>query len=406
MGDATAFSRTACYNMEMAAFYTKWLKDVVDAQSPQGGFSDVSPRVVDMADGAPAWGDAGVYVPYEVYRAYGDTRVIEQMWGPMEAWMNYIGSVNPTFIRTNRRNNDFGDWVPANSETPKDLIATAFWAEDARRMTEMAGAIGRSAESAKYAELLDNIKNAYRKRFIKDDGTIGNGSQTCYVLSLAFGLVPDPLKPAAVNKLVQDIQNRGGHLSCGFLGTPFLLPVLSDNGRNDVAYRLLLNEDYPSWGYMIKNGATTMWERWNSDKEGPAMNSRNHYAFGSVGQWMVGYLAGIDTSAGSPGFKGILIHPQVGSGVTFARAEYDSVQGKIVSDWSVRPDGAFTLNVTVPANTTATVSVPVGDKSRVTEAGRTPDSREGVRFLRMESGRALYHVPAGSYKFVVAKESK
>ena len=403
MGDATAFARTACYNMDMAAFYTKWMKDMVDAQSPQGGFSDVAPRVVDMADGAPAWGDAGIFVPYEVYRAYGDTRVIERMWGPMEAWMSYIGAENPNFLWLKRRNNDFGDWVPANSETPKDLIATAFWAEDARRMTEMARAIGRAEDGARYAALRENIKNAFQKQFIKDDGTVGNGSQTCYALALAFDLVPENLKQAAVNKLVQDIEKRGGHLSCGFLGTPFLLPVLSDHGRDDVAYKLLLNEDFPSWGYMIKNGATTIWERWNSDKEGPGMNSRNHYAFGSVGEWMYGYLGGIAPISSSPGYKSFLVRPIVGSGISSARAEYDSVQGKILSDWSTRPDGTFMLNVTIPANTTATVSIPVAEKSRVLESNRVPDSRDGIRFLRIEKGRAIYHVTAGAYKFVVAK---
>ena len=404
MGDATAFARTACYNMDMAAFYSKWLKDVADAQSREGGFSDVAPRVVDMADGAPAWGDAGIIVPYETYRAYGDTRVIERMWNPMEAWMNYIHSANPNYLWLNRRNNDFGDWVPAESETPKDLIATAFWAYDAKLMTIMARAIGRTEDSAKYAALFENIKNAFAKQFVKPDGVIGNGSQTCYVLALFFDLVPSNLRTAAVNHLVKDIERRNAHLSTGFLGTPYLLPVLSDNGRNDVAYRLLLNDDYPSWGYMIKNGATTVWERWNSDKEGPAMNSRNHYAFGSVGQWMYGYLAGIDTSPTSPGFKSIVIRPRPGNGVTSARAEYDSVHGKIVSDWAALPDGAFTLNVTIPANTAATVYIPVGEKSRVTESGKLPDSRQGIRFLQFDQGAAVYAVPAGSYKFVVSSD--
>lgn len=365
MGDAGIFWRTASYNMDMQAFTRKFMRDVVDAQSADGAFPDVAPRVIDVRDGAPAWGDAGIIVPWTAYRQYADLRIIEEYWTPMERWMNYIHEENPDFIWMKRRNNDFGDWVPANSTTPKDLIATAYWAQDAKMMGEMAAAIHRDAESAKYRQLYDGIRDAFIRKFVRDDGTVGNGSQTCYALALHIGLVPEALRKAAVDHLVADIESRGGHLSTGFLGTPHLMFALTENGRTDVAYTLLLNETYPSWGYTIRKGATTIWERWNGDTGDPAMNSYNHYAFGSVVEWLYRTMAGIDTEASAPGFQEIVIHPHPDRRVPQARAEYDSIRGKIVSQWTLDTDGRFSLNVTIPANTTAKIMLPDGTTRQV-----------------------------------------
>lgn len=360
MGDAGIFWRTATYNMDMQSFTRKWMHDVVDAQSPEGGFPDVAPRVVDTRDGAPAWGDAGIIVPWSAWMQYGDTRVVQENWPAMERWMNYIHEVNPDLIWNNRRNNDFGDWVPANSTTPKDLIATAYWAEDAKMMTEMARGIHRDSAAAKYEHLFQGIREAFIRKFVRDDGTIGNGSQTCYALALHIGLVPDALRKAAVDHLVADIQSRDWHLSTGFLGTPHLMFALSENGRTEVAYRLLLNDTYPSWGYTIRKGATTIWERWNGDTGDPSMNSYNHYAFGAVVEWLYREMAGIDTDPSAPGFAKIVIHPHPDPRVGHVRVEYDSVRGKIVSAWTYG-DGALTYNVTVPPNTTASLMLPGRD---------------------------------------------
>ena len=362
MGDAQIFWRTASYNMDMRAFTHKWMRDVVEAQSAEGGFSDVSPRVMDLRDGAPAWGDAGVIVPWTTWRHYGDTRIIEENWDAMQRWMSYIQAENPDFIRNKRRNNDFGDWVPAESTTPKDLIATAYWAYDASLMSQMASAIGKDAEAQRYADLFDGVRKAFEKQFIRENGETGNGSQTCYALALHMNLVPDALKPNLMDRLLHDLEARDWHLSTGFLGTPYLLAVLVNNGRADVAYRLLLNETYPSWGYMIAKGATTIWERWNGDRGDPGMNSFNHYAFGSVVEWLYRYAAGIDTAPDSPGFRNIVIHPRPDEHFTHVRAEYDSVYGKIVSEWTRAP---FLLKVTIPANTTATVYLPSGQTQKI-----------------------------------------
>jgi alpha-L-rhamnosidase len=389
MGDAGIFWRTATYNMDMQAFTHKWMHDVVDAQSPVGGFPDVAPRVIDERDGAPAWGDAGVIVPWTAYRQYGDRRIIEDNWTAMERWMNYIHGPNPGLIWANRRNNDFGDWVPANSTTPKDLIATAYWAQDAKMMADMAHGIHRESDAAKYAQLFNGIRDAFIKKFVREDGAIGNGSQTCYALALHIGLVPDTLRKAAVDHLVADIQSRDWHLSTGFLGTPHLMFALSENGRADVAYRLLLNETYPSWGYQIRKGATTIWERWNGDTGDPSMNSYNHYAFGSVVEWLYREMAGIDTDPLAPGFEKIVIHPHPDARVGHVKAEYDSVRGKIVSEWSIDGNGALSMNVTIPANTTAKVVLPGTAAKRISRDGKALEAQ------------ASYEIGSGTYRFRV-----
>jgi len=401
MGDAQVFWRTACYNMDLAAFTDKWMRDVVEAQSPAGGFANVSPRVILPLEGAPAWGDAGVIVPWTAYRQYGDTRLIEENWTAMEKWMNYIHSANPDLIWSKRRSADFGDWVPANSETPKDVIATAYWAYDAHLMAQMARAIGKTADARRYEDLFQGIRAAFLKKFVKEDGTVGNGSQTCYVLALHFGLVTGNLAERAMQHLVADIEKRGGHLSTGFLGTAYLMPALTENGRHDVACRLLRNKTYPSWGYMIEKGATTIWERWNGDTGDPGMNSFNHFAFGAVGEWLYRHLAGIDTDPNAPGYRRIILRPHPGPGLTDARAEYDSVYGRIVSAWSQKPDGTFTLNATIPANTTAAVYLPTTDANRVTESDKPITSGSGIRLLRMQDGHAIYEVAAGRYQLKV-----
>ena len=395
MGDAQIFWRTASFNMDMAAFTHKWMRDVVEAQSSEGAFADVSPRVVDLADGAPAWGDAGVIIPWTAWQQYGDTRIIEENWDAMGHWMEYIQSANPDGIRNQRRNNDFGDWVPAESDTPKDLIATAYWAYDANLMSQMARATGQEADSKKYAALFDGIRAAFQKQFIHANGEVGNGSQTCYALALHLNLVPDSLITMAMDRLIADLKKRNWHLSTGFVGTPYLLSALSDNGRADVAYRLLLNDTYPSWGYMISKGATTIWERWNGDVGDPSMNSYNHYAFGAVVEWLYRHIAGIDTAPDSPGFQKLEIHPLPDARIHRVHGEYDSIYGKIVSDWRSGPGGQFTLKVTIPANTTAVVYLPAGPNSQVTEGGKRVEVQEGP------AGFVTSTIGSGSYEFRV-----
>jgi alpha-L-rhamnosidase len=406
MGDAQIFVRTATYNRDVASFYEKWMQDVEDGQSKAGGFSDVSPRIVDLADGAPAWGDAGVIVPWTIYQAYGDTTILRRRWAAMNRWLDYITSANPNGLWINRRNNDFGDWLSIAADTPKDVLATAYYAYDASLMAQMARAIGERADAARYDALFERIKTAFNTAFVAPDGRIKGNTQTAYVVALRFGLLPESLRAPAAQYLVDDIAAKKNHLSTGFVGVGYLCPVLTATGHNDVAYQLLQQDTFPSWGYSIRQGATTIWERWDgyTKEKGfqdPGMNSFNHYSLGSVGQWMYQTVAGIDTDPNQPGYKHILLHPRPGPGLSYARATYESRYGLISSGWKIA-DGRLTWDVTVPTNATATVWVPTSSTSSVTESGRTPAAKSGVALLRTEPGFAVYAVGSGNYHFTAA----
>jgi alpha-L-rhamnosidase len=265
-------------------------------------------------------------------------------------------------------------------------------------MREMAAALGKKKEAEKYAGLFGKIREAFVERFVKKDGKVGNGSQTCYVLALQVGLLPEDIREKAVEQLVRDIKSRDWHLSTGFLGTAYLMPVLTMSGRNDVASRLLLQETYPSWGYMISKDATTIWERWNGDTGNPAMNSFNHYAFGAVGEWLYRYLAGIDMALDSTGFEEIVIHPYVIDGIDYVRAEHDSIRGTIISGWRRTPSGGITMEVTIPANTRAIVNVPVGPKEAITEQGKKLNQDE-IALRGRTDGCFVLSVGSGTYRF-------
>lgn len=402
MGDAQVFARTACFNMDTAAFFTKWLRDVVDAQSAKGGFPDVAPRIVDFSDGAPAWGDAGVIVPWVVYSCYGDRRLLEEMYEPMARWIASIHEANPDFLWLNRRNNDFGDWLNIDSPTPKDLIATAYFAHDADLMAHIARVLEKGDDAARYAELFENIRTAFCRRFLGEDGRLAGDTQTAYVLALRFDLLPEKMRPLAASHLAEDIKRRSNTLSTGFIGTGLLLPALTEAGYLELAYELALSECFPSWGYSIRHGATTMWERWDgwTEEKGfqtPEMNSFNHYAFGAIGEWLYGTVAGIDLDPADPGYKHVILKPQPGGGLTWARATYRSAYGEIASDWKIE-NGAFSWRIVVPVNTRATAYVPASGAD-VTQSGRPAGEAEGVEFVGTEHGRAVFRVPSGEYQF-------
>ena len=408
MGDAGVFWRTGAYNFDIQSFSHKWMYDVVDAQTPQGAFTNVSPNVLPFEGegtagtsawsegmvGAPGWGDAGVIVPYTTWLQYRDRQIIERSWDSMQRWLDFIQKANPNFLRQKGVGPNFADWLAPDPNTDKDLLATAYWTLIANMMSEMADATGREDEARHYADVVANIRSAFQQAYIKEDGTVGTGTQTSYVVALYTKMAPPLLEPALVDNLVKDIETKGWHLSTGFLGTPFLLFTLADHGRVDVAYRLLLNETYPSWGYMLSKGATTWWERWNGDTGDPSMNSYNHYAFGSVVAWIYRYVAGIDTSLQDPGFHQIVVHPRLDTRMTQARAEYDSAYGKIVSDWSGKPQGPFELKVTIPANTRAKLFLPASANAQVIQDGTAIQPQQ-------ESGSYVVEVGSGSYEFRV-----
>ena len=310
--------------------------------------------------------------------------------------MEYILRTNPEYLRRQSLGNNYADWLAPDQNTPKDLVATAYWAIMARQMEEMATALGRGADATKYREVYEKIAAAYRRAYVKADGSVAGDTQTAYLLTLYAGLAPKELEAGLTARLVKDIEAHQDHLTTGFLGTPFLLFVLDQQGRSDVAYRLLLNDTYPSWGYMVKKGATTWWERWNGDTGDPSMNSYNHYAFGSVMAWVYRRVAGIDTDGSAPGFHHLVIRPQVEAGLSHVRAEYDSAYGLVVTEWTRGEDGTVRLSVRTPANTSATVYLPGGATSVVTEDGKPLAGKY--------DGRAwMTTIGSGSYEFAVGK---
>src|ERR671921_736116 len=405
MGDAQVFVRTASFNMDVAAFFEKWMADVEDAQSPEGAFPDVAPLLqgsglMDLSRGAPAWGDAGIIVPWTIYRTYDDARIVERHYAAMARWMEYLHEANPDLIRKSRMGNNYGDWLsPRGDHTPKHLLATAYWAHDAKLMAEMEEATGRYEEAKEYGSLNERIKAAFNEAYVSPDGKIEGDTQTCYLLALHMGLLPEDRRPAAAEHLVRTIEREDWRLSTGFAGVGYLCPVLTETGHAEVAYRLLGNETFPSWGYTIRNGATTLWERWDGWTEengfqSPNMNSFNHYSLGSVGEWLYRYVAGIDLEA--PGYGRTVIRPRPGGNLTHASAQYDSVRGRISSFWKIEDD-RFVLQVLIPPNTTATIHIPCTDD--VSEGGRPVDEAAGVEFLRAGEGETVLSVGSGRYEF-------
>ncbi len=403
MGDAQIFVGTACLNMDVARFFRKWLRDVVDAQQDDGGFADYSPRVDRVGNGAPAWGDAGVIVPWSIYQCYGDVRTLAENYDAMKRWVDFIKKANPDFLWTKSLGNNFGEWLSIKADTDKNVLATMFFARSADLVARSADVLGKKDEAKIYRELFEAIKVAFNKAHVNATGRIQSDTQATYVLALEFDLLPAALRTPALQRLVEDIENKGWHLSTGFLGVGHILPALAHGGRYDVAYRLLTNDTFPSWGYSIKHGATTIWERWDgftAEKgfQDPGMNSFNHYSFGSVGQWMFGHIGGIETDPSLPGYKHFNVRPVPGGGLTSAKAELDGVHGKIVSDWKLER-GQLKLRVVVPANTSATVRLPSGDKP--TEGGKPVDKAPGVSVVKKDAGETVMDVGAGTYQFAV-----
>lgn len=402
MGDIQVFADAAAFNMDVDGFLRRFLREARAAQKPDGSYPIVVPQPLSFPDTVtPGWSEAGIILPYFLWQRYGDTAVIEENWHAMERWMTYVSARNPDYIWREGRGIDLGDWLsvdaidPADETTPRVVSATAYWAWCAQLMSEMARVTGRDADSETYAALLGAIQNAARLEFILADGTCGNGSQTSQVLCLYMRLVPDDLRAKAAQVLVDEIRGRGTHLSTGFLGTPYLLDVLADAGHWDVVSDLLETEEYPSWGYMVSKGATTMWERWNSDTTGQQMNSYNHYAFGAVVGFFYRRLGGIAPAA--PGFRRLSIRPKFLPAIGSVSANYESRVGRIETKVEGDADGLSKLQVTVPANTIAEVELPSGFDWEV--GGLRLEQSSDIKSLTLTEDAIRFETGSGSYNF-------
>ncbi len=413
-GDAQVFVRTAAFNMDVYAFFEKWAFDVADAQSEEGAFSHVAPDLLNDY-GSAGWGDAGVLCPWRIYLCYGHKRILEQNFKPMLRWIDYQQRTSHELIRSAK---GYGDWLavdaiaPDRSPTPTDLVGTAYFAYTAMITAQVARIIGKSEEADRLEGLANRVRHAFNQEFVSPGGRVVGHTQTGYLLALAFDLLPEEIRPVAVQHLVDLIEARDWHLSTGFLGTPLLQPVLSRFGRTDVAYRLIFQESYPSWLYPGEQGATTMWERWNSYTKADgfgdaAMNSFNHYAFGAVGEWLYSTVGGIDFDLQNPGYKHAIIRPDPGTakyGLQWAETDLQTRHGLLSSHWKIE-SRQMTLRVNIPPNTTATVDVPAKSINDVQESGRLLNDADDIsaEYVDFNSRNVVRcDVKAGAYEFVSA----
>jgi len=407
LGDAQIFAATAAYNRDVASFFSKWYDDVVDAQLPSGAFTDFAPRIGHDWPGAPAWADAGVIVPWTMYRMYGDKGILERNFPAMVAWMDFLEANNPGYLRTAALGNNYGDWLaPAGDETPRELLATAYWAYDAALMARIAEAIGQPEKMSEYIELAAAVRQAFREAYLGEDGQVLSGTQTAYVVALHMDLLPAPLRSAAAARLVRAIADQDWHLTTGFIGVGYLLPVLSQNGYAQVAYRLLEQRSFPSWLYALDQGATTIWERWDGWTEergfqSPRMNSFNHYSLGSVGEWLYRFVLGIELGPEGAGFDDIVLRPYPGGSLSWARGGFRSVRGRIQSSWALEGD-RLRVEVTVPPNVRATVHVPSSRPQEVSGPDGLPPGRVAAYPGALGQQEAVFDIGSGTYTFTGA----
>lgn len=380
LGDARIFSRTASYLYDTTAFFTKWLDDVLLARTADGFYTDFAPWVGAGFDGGPGWSDAGVFIPWLVYERSGDRRILEDHLDAMATFVDVVHAANPSLLRENRNGMSWGDWLSlpdgdpdqgrgagpiidsVHSTTDKTLFATAFFARSAELVAKAAEVVGRAEDAERFAALAGEIKAAWTKAFVQDDDRLVGDTQTAYALALCFDLVPDDLRPAMGRGLAAAVE-RNGHLTTGITGTELLLPALTEAGRLDLAYRLLQHRGYPSWGYTIDNGATSVWERWDgwTDERGfqdIRMNSFNHYALGSVAAWIYETVGGLALDRSQPGGRRLIVHPQPGGGITWARMRHRTSTGWAAVDWRLADDGTLEVDVEVPVGATAEVVLP------------------------------------------------
>jgi len=429
MGDMQAFCQTAIYNCDMAAFLSKWILDIRDSQSPEGRYAEIAPMPQQPAIGAPAWSDGGTIVPWRMYENYGDTRLLREHFDSARRWVDFVHQQNADAIWRIDRGGDFGDWLNGDhidvagwprtgAEVPKELFATAFFARSTAIVAEMARVLGDAPSARKYQNLHDKIQSAFLREFVSLDGHLAGDTQAGYVLALRFELLPSPLRSPAVTYLLEGIDRYRGHLSTGIQTSHRAMLELTRHGHHRRACQIMMLREAPSWGYMIDSDATTMWERWDGfNKErgetldeqlevgSPVvgMNSFNHYAMGSVGEWVWRHIAGISPDADRPAYKQVVIHPRPGPGLNWARATYDSIHGPITTDW--RLDGnTFRLKTTIPPNTTATVHVPARNVSDVMESGQPTGEVEGVEFVEIRDEVAMFLVNSGSYEFISSRK--
>ena len=411
LGDRSEECRGESYLFNISTLYPKWLQDISDAQRDSGSVPDVAPAYWPIYSDNVTWPSTLVIAPGVIHRQYGDTTPIADRYDSAKKWLNYMKGF---FTNGIIAKDSYGDWcVPPEDltqihskdparQTDKTLLATSYFYYDLKLMERYAQLLGRTEDTARFSKWADEVKNSFNNRFLdRAKGQYDNGSQTSCVLPLALGLVPEDQRARVFAHLVDKIEKETkGHIGTGLIGGQYLMRVLSDNGRADLAYRIASQKDYPSWGYMISQGATTIWELWNGNTADPAMNSGNHVMLvGDLVIWFYEYLAGIAADPEQPGFKHIVMRPHPVGDLKSAQASHRSPYGLIVSDWR-KAGGKFDWRIEIPANTTATVYVPKMSQRNVTEGGKALGQARGVKLLRGEGDRFVLELGSGSYHLI------
>jgi alpha-L-rhamnosidase len=421
MGDAQVISQASMLIMNMAAFYTKWLNDIRDAQFDDGRFSDISPNpfirggAIIKFRGAPGWADCGTTLPWDVFVNYGDERCLEGQYDSARRYVDQIHQRNPNLLwRKDTSWPNFGDWLNGDTikskdypkkggQVPKDVHGTMFFARSAELVSKMAGILGKRDDAARYGDLAARIRKNFCDAYVGGDGRIKGDTQAGYALALHFEMLPENLRPVAAKLLVEAVERYDSRLSTGFNSTTRMMLELARWGRADVAYQLLFSKRFPSWFYMIDQGATTMWERWDGFVKGRGfqskmMNSFCHYSYGSVGEFIVRVILGINPIEEQPAYAQFTIKPQPTKHLAWAKGHLTTIRGTISCQWKLA-DGRLDLIVSIPANTTATVHVPASDGGTILEGGKRLNDAAGVEFRGMEEGAAIVRVLSGTYRF-------
>ena len=387
MGDAQVFAPTAARNADVAAFFAKWMVDVDDGQGTHGDFADVSPRVARPQPAMPVWGDAGVIIPWAMYTAYGDNAFLADNYPSMARWVDFSERRSRNLIL----NGGVGDHL-APQRTPTDVVDTAYFAHSAHLVARAAALLGKTDDAAKYDKLFHDIADAFNRSFVSTNGLIKGDTQTAYILALQFDLLPENLRAAAAQRLAENVEQHG-HLTTGFVGVGLICPTLTQIGRSDLAWELVLTNTYPSWLFSVKNGATTIWERWDgwTPEQGfqdSAMNSFNHYSLGSIGAWLYSGAAGIQPDESDPGYHHFFLNPQFTTRLSRAEASFDSPYGLISSGWRFEED-QLCYDVTVSPNSSALLTLPVSPQE-VRQSGRPLHAAED-RVTRLSLTAGAYH---------------
>ncbi|HRG24870.1 MAG TPA: family 78 glycoside hydrolase catalytic domain [Chitinophagaceae bacterium] len=414
-GDAQVFSRTAAFNFGVNNFFAKWMKDVAADQLENGSVPFVIPNVLGAGSaGSTGWADAATIIPWNMYLAYGDKKILEDQYASMKAWQGFMEKNSKDDLWATGFH--FGDWLfyrPFDDNdgraavTDKYLIAQCFFAHSTDLMRRTATVLGKTADADYYRNRLERIKAAFRKEYMTANGKLVSGTQTAYTLALQFDMLPEELRQTAAVRLVENVKSYGYHLTTGFLGTPYLCHVLSRYGYADIAYRLLLQETYPSWLYPVKMGATTIWERWDGIKpdstfQVPSMNSFNHYAYGAIGDWMYRVAAGLDTREEAPGYQQLRIEPHTGGSFTHLEARLNTNYGEAVSGWKIS-DHLLTLDISIPVNSSALIYLPSADLPAITENGIPVSGHKDLTIQGTENGKTVVKAGSGQYHFEIKK---